>query len=121
MAGGDDDTASGATVADRPGMMKPAAGLGAPRVAEPPGDQPGDQTGDQTIDAPEPAFAAEPDPTGSRIIAPTTLTTAADAMRNEEVDRTRTFIRMGWLISIVAMAGVPVLHAPRVMNIAFIA
>jgi serine/threonine-protein kinase len=112
MAGGDDDTASGATVADRPGIIKLAADLGAQRAAEP-------QDG-RTIDAPEPDFATPPDPTGSPVAAPTTLTTAADAMRNEEVDRTRTFIRMGWLISVVSIAGVPVLHAPRAMNIAFI-
>jgi serine/threonine-protein kinase len=41
-------------------------------------------------------------------------------MRNEEVDRTRLFIRMGWLISLVAMAGAPVLDAPRAMTVIFV-
>jgi serine/threonine-protein kinase len=49
------------------------------------------------------------------------LTTAADAMRNEEVERTRLFIRMGWAISVATIATVPLLHAPRAMSIAFVA
>src|SRR5689334_4413376 len=41
-------------------------------------------------------------------------------MRNEEVERTRLFIRMGWAISVATIASVPLLHAPRAMNIAFV-
>jgi serine/threonine-protein kinase len=52
--------------------------------------------------------------------SPTSLTTAADAMRNEEVERTRLFIRMGWAVSVAAIASVPLLHAPRAMSIAFV-
>ena len=51
----------------------------------------------------------------------TMLTTAADAMRDEEIERTRLMIRMGWAISVVSIAIVPFLHAPRAMSIAFIA
>ena len=36
------------------------------------------------------------------------FTTAADALRDEEVERTRLFIRMGWLLSVIAMGDVPV-------------
>src|SRR4051812_2518558 len=45
------------------------------------------------------------------------LTTAAGAMRNEEVERTRLFIRMGWLLSVAAMATVPFVDAPRTLSI----
>jgi eukaryotic-like serine/threonine-protein kinase len=39
-------------------------------------------------------------PTASQAIAPpTTLTTAADALHNEEIDRTRTFLRTGWAVA----------------------
>jgi hypothetical protein len=86
MAGGDDETASGATIADRPSALRAAR-------------------------EPEP----EPQPP-----APTAAT-AVDAMRDEEVERTRMFIRMGWAISAATIAGVPLLHAPRAMNIAFVA
>jgi len=115
MAGGDDDTVSPATVGDRPGARVPAASAASP-------DEPGEPT---QADAPPtihesglPALASE-----SRLVLPTgpTGTTAIDAMRNEEVDRTRTFIRLGWLISLIAMAGAPVLQAPPAMTLAFVA
>ena len=38
--------------------------------------------------------------------AATTLTTAADALRDEEVERTRTFLRLGWLIAAGTAAAV---------------
>ena len=121
MAGGDDDTASGATVADRPGLMQRGepAERAEPAQSVLPADEPVSQA-DRTIDAPAPDFgpAAEP---SSRVATPTSLTTATDALRNEEIDRTRTFIRMGWLISLVSMAGVPMLHAPGAMSIIFVA
>jgi serine/threonine-protein kinase len=124
MAGGDDDTASDATVADRPG---------AKRAARPP-DPAGEATGAATVQygavpaaapaavpaappaAPGPTHAASP-----RDGSVTLATTAADALRDEEVERTRLFIRMGWGISVAAIAGVPLLHAPRAMSIALVA
>jgi len=54
--------------------------------------------------------------TGSMVL----LTTAADALRNEEIDRTRLFIKLGWGISLLSMATVPFLGAPHSMNIAFL-
>jgi serine/threonine-protein kinase len=51
----------------------------------------------------------------------TMLTTAADAMRDEEIERTRLIIRMGWVISIVSIAIVPLLHAVPAMSLAFVA
>jgi putative flippase GtrA len=49
------------------------------------------------------------------------LTTAADAMHLEEVRRSRQFIVLGWLGSIASMGVVPLVDAPRWMDIAFIA
>ena len=40
---------------------------------------------------------------------PTTLTTAADALRGEEIDRTRAFIRLGWFVSVAIAAATLVL------------
>ncbi len=47
--------------------------------------------------------------------------TALDALRDEEIERTRLFIRMGWLLSVVAIATVFVIDAPRAIAILFIA
>ncbi|MEO7734660.1 MAG: serine/threonine-protein kinase [Kofleriaceae bacterium] len=102
MAGGDEDTASGATAADRPALLHP--GAEATLLRDPP----------TTIDPPHAATSAEPS-------HHTALTTAADAMRDEEIHRTRLFIRMGWAISVASIASVPLLHAPRAMSIAFVA
>lgn len=54
--------------------------------------------------------------TGSMVL----LTTAVDALRNEEIDRTRLFIKLGWALSLLSMATVPFVGAPRSMNIAFV-
>jgi len=53
--------------------------------------------------------------TGSQVL----LTTAVDALRNEEIDRTRLFIKLGWGLSVLVMATLPFLGAPRVTNIVF--
>jgi eukaryotic-like serine/threonine-protein kinase len=50
-----------------------------------------------------------------------TLTTASDALHDEEIDRTRLFIRLGWAISIGAIGVVPILPAPHYMQIAMVA
>jgi len=47
------------------------------------------------------------------------LTTAADAMRNEEIERTRLFIVMGWVISVIAAATTLFVESSRAMAIAF--
>jgi hypothetical protein len=49
------------------------------------------------------------------------LTSAVDALREEEVARTRMFIRWGWAISIGAIAIVPLLGGPQAMRITFVA
>jgi eukaryotic-like serine/threonine-protein kinase len=48
------------------------------------------------------------------------LTTAADAMRNEEIERTRLFIVMGWVISVIAAGTVLFVDAPLAMSIVFV-
>ncbi|HSD89753.1 MAG TPA: hypothetical protein VLB44_19615, partial [Kofleriaceae bacterium] len=64
--------------------------------------------------SPTPAPASGP---GSRSVS---LTSAADAMRNEEVERTRVFIVMGWVISIVSTGTIFFVDAPRAMSIVFV-
>jgi len=125
MAGGDDDSVSGATIADRPaGRARAITNARAP-TAEPVshGDRaastPGPTTGSLADGRPSSRLRAPTAPTLPT--APTSLTTAADAMRNEEVERTRLFIRMGWAISVAAIASVPLLHAPRAMSLTFVA
>src|SRR5258706_5834762 len=54
-------------------------------------------------------------------VAAHSLTTAADAMRDEEVERTRLFIRMGWGISAASIGVVPILAAPVATQIAMVA
>jgi serine/threonine-protein kinase len=39
-------------------------------------------------------------------VAVTTLTSAADALRDEEVERTRAFLRMGWLVAAGTVLGI---------------
>jgi len=65
------------------------------------------------------ATVAQPSLTGGAEL--TSLTTAADAMRDEEVERTRLFIRMGWGISIASVGAVPLLPAPLATQIAMVA
>lgn len=85
------------------------------------------------VGAPMVQRSAARTPTGSHSVAEATPvprtgirsgtvmpTTAVDALRHEEIDRTRLFIRLGWLLSVLAIATVPFLDAPAWMNVAFI-
>ena len=57
--------------------------------------------------------------------APTTQqlskTTAVAAMRDEEIERTRLFIRMGWVLSVAVIGTVPFVGAPFAMSVALVA
>jgi eukaryotic-like serine/threonine-protein kinase len=108
VAGGD-DTVSGATASDRPSRPSRAQPTAETGGAEP-------MTSLATVVAERRADAP-----AERATSHASLTTPADAMRNEEVERTRLFIRMGWAISVATIATVPLLHAPRAMSIAFVA
>jgi eukaryotic-like serine/threonine-protein kinase len=112
MGGGDDDTASGATVGGRPSRIEPAT---VQERALDRGAGRGDPAGVREATARAATGAPWTMPS-----AATALTTAADALRNEELERTRQFIRIGWAISIATLASVPVLRGPRVMTIALI-
>jgi len=114
MAGGDEQTASGATVADRPSAKRVAPRAATPNDAAPDAAEPSNAP---TVHLAPPHAA----PDSEARAASTTPATAVDAMRDEEIERTRLFIRMGWAISVVTIASVPLLHAPRAMNIAFVA
>jgi serine/threonine-protein kinase len=57
---------------------------------------------------------------GPSTVASTAPGTAIDAMRAEEIERTRLFIRMGWLLSVFAIATVFVIDAPRAIAGLFI-
>ncbi len=48
------------------------------------------------------------------------ITTAAEALENEEVQRTRVFIRMGWLASLAGLGAVPFVESTRPMVIVFV-
>jgi eukaryotic-like serine/threonine-protein kinase len=43
----------------------------------------------------------------------TTLTSAADALHDEEVERTRTFLRMGWIVAAGAAIGIVIVPGDR--------
>src|SRR5258708_15679561 len=53
--------------------------------------------------------------------AATTLTSAADALRDEEVDRTRTFLRMGWIVAVGTVVAVLVVPGDRRIAAALLA
>jgi hypothetical protein len=127
-SGGEEDgTEAGGTVAESP-RAKGATG-------QPPVDGP-DPTADTGATAGTGATGATGTPTEASTRRPASqstggqasvagsslsLTTAADALRDEEVTRTRWFIRMGWAISVAAMGAVPLVDAPAVMDALFIA
>ncbi len=61
-----------------------------------------------------------PAPTPTPVPASVTITTAAEALENEEVQRTRAFIRMGWLASVAGLGAVPFVESTRPMVIVFV-
>ena len=71
---------------------------------------------------PPSASPAPPEADGSGASGDVLLpVTAAEAMRDEEIARTRLFIRMGWLVSVMAIGTVFVVDASRAMSIVFVA
>jgi len=62
-----------------------------------------------------PVPVADPEPS----LVPV-LGTPSDAMRAEEIERTRQFIRMGWLLSVFVIGTVFVVDSPRAMSIVFV-
>ncbi|MEO8704976.1 MAG: serine/threonine-protein kinase [Kofleriaceae bacterium] len=68
-----------------------------------------------SIAAPEPAPEPEPEPPSIH-----SNTTAVAALRDDEVERTRLFIRMGWALSVAVIGTVPFVDAPRAMSAALV-
>jgi len=83
------------------------------RTAQIPSDRPPEISPLARVAAGKPAAPAADE-------SPLLYTTAADAMRDEEVERTRMFIRMGWLLSVAAMGTIPFVDAPRAMAMVFV-
>jgi serine/threonine-protein kinase len=61
-----------------------------------------------------------PVPTPAPTPVSVAITTAAEALENEEVQRTRVFIRMGWLASLAGLGAVPFVESTRPMVIVFV-
>src|SRR6185503_19353339 len=59
-------------------------------------------------------------PTPAALTPSVSLTSAADALRDEEIERTRLFIVMGWVISVIAAGTVPFVEAPLANTVLFI-
>ncbi|HEX7702417.1 MAG TPA: protein kinase [Kofleriaceae bacterium] len=57
----------------------------------------------------------------SALPTPTSITTAADAMLDEEVHRTRVFIRLGWAASIAGLSAIPLVHGEPHVEVAVVA
>ena len=75
------------------------------------------------IDRPRSAVPITP-PSAARRTPPaptTTIVTAADAMRDEEVFRLRLFIRIGWLASIAGLGAIPFVAGEPHVTVAYIA
>ena len=74
-----------------------------------------------------PGLAAPRDPpsrvprSATPLPTPTSITTAADAMRDEEVHRTRVFIRLGWGASLGGLGAIPMVHGELHVTVAFAA
>ncbi len=71
------------------------------------------------VDRPVAVETRAPSPPGT--VPPTMIHTAADAMRDEEVHRTRLFIRVGWLASVGGLGAIPFVDSGRAVTTAFVA
>jgi hypothetical protein len=109
-----------ATVADRPAAKADATTADSTAVVPPPETEVDRTKHDKPMRAPAPVTVVERAPTGTDV-AHLTLTTAAEALHDEEIERTRWFIAIGWACSLAAVAVVPFLPSPRYMQIALVA
>ena len=113
MATGDDEPVDEATSEDE----RPSD---ATVVDEPltPAEPPTDLIPERPHVAPEAlAYAAAAPRTGSDV----SLTTAVDALRDEEVERTRLFIRLGWAISVATIGDrADLLDGSRMIGLALV-
>jgi serine/threonine-protein kinase len=92
------------------------------------GDPTGGDDAATEIDGHEPPTVLErPQPPRPVTLVPTpqpasvtTITTAAEAMQEEEVQRTRMFIRIAWVATLVGLGAVPFVETERWMTITFV-
>ena len=101
-------------------MASDPADEGGPTVADRP-----DRTGEATVPlagapAPAPLALVAAGMAHQSIPGSLSITNAVDAMRDEEVERTRLFLAMGWLISLVSVVAACFVDAPRVLIEVFI-
>ncbi len=59
-------------------------------------------------------------PAEASLTSSATITTAVEAMRNEEVHRTRVFIRLGWVASAAGLITLPFVHGDPTVRYAFV-
>ena len=64
---------------------------------------------------------AEPRSGHTPVASSRMITTAAEAMKDEEVQRTRVFIRIGWIASVAGIGAIPFVESTRWMVTAFVA
>ena len=116
MAGPEDElTGAPATVVD-PALAEQPTAVERPTVVERPRNAHATPTREEPSRLPpSKARTAQPTP------ALSTIVTAADAMRDEEVHRTRLFIRLGWLASLSGLGTIPFVHGEPTVTIAFVA
>ncbi|CAN5855727.1 hypothetical protein BH11MYX3_BH11MYX3_19860 [soil metagenome] len=73
------------------------------------------------IDRPQPTQVPTPVPTPTPSVAPpSVVTTAAEALESEEVQRTRAFIRIGWVATLAGLGTVPFVESTRWMVTLFV-
>ena len=60
------------------------------------------------------------DASGPPSLSSGTITTPRQALREEEVQRTRVFIRLGWLASVVGLLGLPFVHGNPSVRVLFV-
>ncbi len=74
--------------------------------------------GATVIDPPQPTGI--PTPRSPSLAPPSVVTTAAEALESEEVQRTRAFIRIGWVATLAGLGTVPFVESTRWMTTLFV-
>lgn len=85
------------------------------------GDPATEVDGDATVVERPSSTTMNPTPAPTPLPVSVAITTAAEALENEEVQRTRVFIRIGWLASLAGIGAVPFVETTRPMVIVFVA
>src|SRR5688572_23440470 len=108
------------TVADMPSALHDGVDVHEVATAATPSDKLRAQRNQRAAAAKRPGTAPTVNELPLDVANQTLSTTAADALHEEAIDRTRLFIRVGWAISAGAIAIVPLLPSPVPMQIAMV-